>query len=88
LILDEATSALDNKSEAMIQKALGELKNKMITITVAHRLSTIESADTILVFKEGGIVCRDTHARLLDNCLEYQKLAKVLDNGVEKYSLI
>lgn len=78
LILDEATSALDNKSEVLIQKALEELKSEMITITVAHRLSTIENADTILVFKKGAIICRDTHQNLLQNCEEYQKLAKVL----------
>jgi len=79
LILDEATSALDNKSEVLIQKALEKLKDDMITITVAHRLSTIENSDTILVFKGGEIVCRDTHENLLKECLEYQKLAKILE---------
>jgi len=78
LILDEATSALDNKSEALIQKALEALKSEMITITVAHRLSTIENSDAILVFKEGQIVCRGQHEDLINECEEYQKLAKVL----------
>ena len=78
LILDEATSALDNKSELLIQKALEDLKDNMITITVAHRLSTIENSDTILVFKEGRIICANTHQILLKSCIEYQKLAKVL----------
>ncbi len=78
LILDEATSALDNKSEALIQKALEELKSEMITITVAHRLSTIEHSDAILVFKEGQIICRGQHIDLINECEEYQKLAKVL----------
>lgn len=78
LILDEATSALDNKSEALIQKALDLLKDEMITITVAHRLSTIENADAILVFKEGKIICANTHQALLNRCDEYKKLAKVL----------
>jgi len=78
LILDEATSALDNKSEALIQKALEKLKLNMITITVAHRLSTIENADAILVFKDGKIVCRGQHQDLINECSEYQKLAKVL----------
>jgi subfamily B ATP-binding cassette protein MsbA len=78
LILDEATSALDNKSEALIQKALEKLKHEMITITVAHRLSTIENSDAILVFKNGEIVCRGQHEDLLKECEEYQKLAKVL----------
>ena len=78
LILDEATSALDNKSEALIQQALNNLKSEMITITVAHRLSTIENSDAILVFKEGKIVCRGQHEDLINECEEYQKLAKIL----------
>ena len=78
LILDEATSALDNKSETLIQKALQQLKSKMITFTVAHRLSTIEDADCILVFQEGKIICRGSHKVLLQECKAYQKLAKDL----------
>ena len=78
LILDEATSALDNKSEALIQKALDNLKSQMITFTVAHRLSTIEDADTILVFEGGEIVCRGTHQHLQKTCPVYQKLSKNL----------
>jgi subfamily B ATP-binding cassette protein MsbA len=78
LILDEATSALDNKSEALIQKALHELKPEMITFTVAHRLSTIEDADTILVFQEGEIICRGSHQTLLQECPTYQKLSRSL----------
>jgi len=72
LILDEATSALDNK------KALESLKHEMITITVAHRLSTIENLDAILVFKNGEILCCGQHADLITDCEEYQKLAKAL----------
>jgi subfamily B ATP-binding cassette protein MsbA len=75
LILDEATSALDNKSEALIQKALDAIKKEMITFTVAHRLSTIEDADTILVFEEGKILCIGSHTALLDNCSIYKKLS-------------
>jgi len=78
LILDEATSALDNKSEALIQKALKELKSEMITFTVAHRLSTIEEADSILVFQEGEIICRGSHETLLQECPTYQKLSRNL----------
>lgn len=78
LILDEATSALDNKSEALIQNALEKLKPEMITFTVAHRLSTIENADTILVFEQGEIVCKGTHTHLLNECQAYQKLSKSL----------
>ncbi len=78
LILDEATSALDNKSEALIQKALKELKSEMITFTVAHRLSTIEDSDTILLFQEGEIICRGSHQTLLQECPTYQKLSRNL----------
>lgn len=78
LILDEATSALDNKSEALIQQALSKLKSEMITLTVAHRLSTVEDADKILVFENGRIICSDTHDNLLENCQVYQRLASKL----------
>jgi len=78
LILDEATSALDNKSEALIQDALDALKPDMITFTVAHRLSTIEDADTILVFENGKIICKGTHTSLLKMCHTYKKLSKSL----------
>ena len=78
LILDEATSALDNKSESLIQQALEALKPEMITFTVAHRLSTIQDADSILVFQNGEIVCQGIHATLLQKCPSYKKLAKIL----------
>lgn len=78
LILDEATSALDNKSEALVQQALKSLKSEIITFTVAHRLSTIEDADKILVFEKGQIICSDNHENLLQNCEVYQRLSKKL----------
>jgi len=78
LILDEATSALDNKSEALVQQALKALKSDMITFTVAHRLSTIEDADKILVFEKSQIICADNHENLLKNCEVYQRLSKKL----------
>jgi subfamily B ATP-binding cassette protein MsbA len=76
LILDEATSALDNKSEAAIQQALEMLKEEMITFIVAHRLTTIEHADEILVFKTGRIESRGTYNELLERSPEFRKLAK------------
>ncbi len=75
LILDEATSALDNKSERAIQIALESLKDKMITFVVAHRLSTIENADTILVLENGEIVDRGDYKTLLENSEAFQLLA-------------
>ncbi len=78
LILDEATSALDNISEREIKKAIDELKSEMITISVAHRLSSIQDADTIFVFKDGGIICDGNHESLSLKCDEYQRLISTL----------
>jgi len=75
LILDEATSALDNKSEKAIQKALEEIKDKMITFVVAHRLSTIEKADMILLFEEGEIIARGSYGELLEHSDAFRSLA-------------
>jgi subfamily B ATP-binding cassette protein MsbA len=75
LILDEATSALDNKSEKAIQTALNNVKEKMITFIVAHRLSTIENADTILLMQNGAIIDRGTYAELYENSALFQELA-------------
>ena len=77
LILDEATSALDNKSEKSIQKALEDIKDEMITFVVAHRLSTIESADEIFVLEKGEIVDSGMYADLMKNSKAFQKLAIV-----------
>ena len=65
LILDEATSALDTESERHIQLALDELMANRTTFVIAHRLSTVENADRILVMAEGRIVESGTHAQLL-----------------------
>ncbi|WP_353662582.1 ABC transporter ATP-binding protein [Hydrogenimonas sp. SS33] len=74
LILDEATSALDNKSEAAIMETIYRLKKDLIVFIVAHRLSTIERADTILVFQHGKIVCRGPKEALEKSCVTFQNL--------------
>lgn len=66
LILDEATSALDNESEKYIQDALADILHQQTTLVIAHRLSTVEQADQILVLDKGRIIERGQHAELLD----------------------
>ncbi|XP_064091932.1 ATP-dependent translocase ABCB1-like isoform X2 [Macrobrachium nipponense] len=74
LLLDEATSALDNQSEAIVQKALDKVRKGRTTIVVAHRLSTIKTADKIVVFNEGKIVEKGTHEELMGLKSNYYNL--------------
>ncbi len=66
VILDEATSALDNKSEAIVQKAIDNLMQDRTVFVIAHRLSTVQNADKIVVVNEGEIVEEGTHEELLN----------------------
>lgn len=74
LILDEATSALDTESERLVQDALEKLMKTRTTVAVAHRLSTIKSADRIYVIHEGRIVEQGTHDELIAKEGYYKKL--------------
>ena len=74
LILDEATSALDSVSERRIQEALNLLMKNRTTLVIAHRLSTVEKADRIIVLDTGKIVESGTHQELLDKDGEYAAL--------------
>ena len=65
LILDEATSALDTHSERLIQLALQDLMQNRTSLIIAHRLSTVENADQIVVLDQGRIVESGTHRELL-----------------------
>ena len=67
LILDEATSSLDNKSEILIQKAIENLKGKIMVLAIAHRLSTIMNSDKLIVLEEGKILEQSTPKKLLGN---------------------
>ena len=82
LILDEATSALDNKSEKAIQKALEDLRGEMITFVVAHRLSTIESADEIFVLEKGRIVESGNYKSLIEHSEVFEKLANAKSDQI------
>lgn len=74
LILDEATSALDTESEQMVQNALNNLMQNRTTFVIAHRLSTVLSADKILVLEKGTIVEAGTHDELVRTDGLYNKL--------------
>jgi subfamily B ATP-binding cassette protein MsbA len=74
LLLDEATSSLDSESEQQIQKALEKLTAGRTVIAIAHRLSTVLSADQIVVMDYGRIKEIGTHAELLDKSGYYRRL--------------
>lgn len=74
LILDEATSALDSESELYVQRALGNLMEGRTVFVIAHRLSTVRSADRIVVIQNGEIQEKGTHQDLLDRGGLYQRL--------------
>ena len=65
LILDEATSALDNKSEAVVQQAIDNLMKDRTVLVIAHRLSTVRNADTIIVINDGMIAEQGSHDDLI-----------------------
>ncbi len=76
LLLDEATSALDNESERLVQDALKELQKGRTTLVIAHRLSTVQEADQILVLDNGQIAEQGTHAELLAKKNIYEAMYK------------
>lgn len=77
LILDEATSALDSESEKLVQAALLELMKNRTSIVIAHRLSTVQHADEIVVMRAGRIVEQGTHQELLQLAGDYKKLVEM-----------
>lgn len=77
LVLDEATSALDNESERVVQEALERLMTGRTTLVIAHRLSTVENADLIVVLANGKIVESGHHAELLGRNAAYSQLYRL-----------
>lgn len=80
LILDEATSSLDSKSERNIQLALDKLMKNCTTLVIAHRLSTVERVDQIIVLHKGRIVEIGNHQELLDKNNHYAELYRIQFN--------
>ena len=77
LLLDEATSALDSESENHVQKSIDNLKGKITTIIVAHRLSTLKNVDEIFVVDKGQILEQGSFKQLLQNSSHFQKIVKL-----------
>jgi subfamily B ATP-binding cassette protein MsbA len=77
LILDEATSSLDTESERHIQAALEQLMRHRTTLVIAHRLSTVENADRIVVLQQGRVVEQGRHRELLDQGGYYARLHRL-----------
>ena len=76
ILFDEATSALDNETQAEIQKAISNLKDKYTILIIAHRLTTIVNCDRIMVLEDGKIMDEGTHQELLENSNTYKALYK------------
>ncbi|HSR52856.1 MAG TPA: ATP-binding cassette domain-containing protein, partial [Acidobacteriota bacterium] len=74
LILDEATSSLDSESELLIQKALQNLMRASTAVVIAHRLSTVRSADEIIVLEKGRVIERGDHQQLMERSGTYRHL--------------
>ncbi len=77
LIFDDSVSAVDTKTEETILKNLRELRKGKTTIMIAHRISTVQSLDLIVVMDEGKIVGQGNHEELLENCKEYQEMVRL-----------
>ncbi|MFN2439443.1 MAG: ABC transporter ATP-binding protein, partial [Chitinophagaceae bacterium] len=77
LILDEATSALDSESEKLVQQAIENVMKNRTSIIIAHRLSTVQHADEIIVLAKGEIVEQGNHNELIQKQGYYHRLVQM-----------
>lgn len=82
LILDEATSALDSESEQQVQKAIEDISQSCTLLVIAHRLSTVRSADQIVVLEKGRVIEIGTHQDLLERGGRYAELCRLQQHGL------
>ena len=83
LILDEATSSIDTRTEEKVQRAFREMLKGRTAFIVAHRLSTIQNADCILVMKDGNVIEKGNHEELLQQKGFYKDLYESQFQGAE-----
>ena len=83
LILDEATSSIDTRTEEKVQRAFQEMLKGRTAFIVAHRLSTIQNADCILVMKDGNVIEKGSHEELLRQKGFYKNLYESQFQGTE-----
>jgi ABC-type bacteriocin/lantibiotic exporter with double-glycine peptidase domain len=78
LILDEATSSLDGETESEFANSIAELRNSVTLVTIAHRLSTVTQADSVIYLEEGKVIHEGTFTEVRNSVPNFEKQAKLM----------